>query len=306
MVKLQLPMLFDKFPFDAQLYQISDDFYNQNGEIVVGSNSDIVSDNSGGILSPNPTGTIGVVGQLVTNRRGLNINTGFDSDVIKFNVGWGLAQEIDIKTTRLEYYHRINGLALSRIYNPFPAGAVGPVKYGPYTRKTSVFRGAVEKVIITDLDPATADARSRLYYASVDLQAKAKMAVQDRSIFVNYLGSFGSAKKNANPIPGLDEQTLLFVQFHEIDMYVEILPSFILTLYGGFEIGQGGNDTEWDVTTQLPSDQYGRGLGVGFDWSLAENAGLYFRHRWMQFEDRSFPLDKYKGREVTLELKTFF
>jgi hypothetical protein len=307
MVKLQLPMLYNRIPFDAQIYQISDDFYNQNGEIVVGSNSEIVNDNSDINLQSNPTGLIGVVGQLITNRRGLNINTGFFTDVLKFNLGWGLAQEIETKTTRLEYYHRVNGLALSRIYNPFPGGSVvGPIKYGPYTRKTSVFRGALEKVRITDVDPATAEARNRLYYASVDLQAKAKMAVGDRSVYLNYLGSYGSAKTNANPIPGLDKQTFLFVQFHELDLYVEVMPGFIMTFYGGFEWGKGGNNTEWSDVSNLPSDQFGQGLGIGFDWSLAENAGLYFRHRWMQFEDKSFTLDKYKGREVTLELKTFF
>ena len=43
-----------------------------------------------------------------------------------------------------------------------------------------------------------------------------------------------------------------------------------------------------------------------FDWSLAPNAGLYLRHRWMDFEDRSFPEDTYAGTETTLELKVFF
>jgi len=39
---------------------------------------------------------------------------------------------------------------------------------------------------------------------------------------------------------------------------------------------------------------------------LAKNTGLYIRHRWMNYEDRNFSLDKYKGTETTVELKIFF
>ncbi|HKL03214.1 MAG TPA: hypothetical protein VJ911_06040, partial [Cryomorphaceae bacterium] len=85
-----------------------------------------------------------------------------------------------------------------------------------------------------------------------------------------------------------------------------ILPKFILTGYFGIENARGGRDTEWNEETQAPLDQLGTAVGVGFDWMIAENSGLYFRHRWMEFEDRNFSLDRYRGREVTIELKTFF
>ena len=48
------------------------------------------------------------------------------------------------------------------------------------------------------------------------------------------------------------------------------------------------------------------GIGLGFDWMVAENSGIYFRYRWFSFEDRSFAIDQYQGREITIELKTFF
>jgi hypothetical protein len=73
----------------------------------------------------------------------------------------------------------------------------------------------------------------------------------------------------------------------------------------GIENARGGRKTDWGETF-LPRDQLGTGIGLGFDWALAENSGLYVRHRWLNYEDRSFLLDKYRGREITVELKTFF
>jgi len=111
---------------------------------------------------------------------------------------------------------------------------------------------------------------------------------------------------NLAAVPLMKESTYLFVQYHEFDLYYEVLPKFILTGYYGIENARGGRNTDWDSDTNKPRDQLGTGIGAGFDWKWAENSGLYFRHRWMQFEDRSFSLDKFKGREYTIEIKAFF
>ena len=96
------------------------------------------------------------------------------------------------------------------------------------------------------------------------------------------------------------------MQYHEVDFYYEVIPKFIVTGYFGIENARGGNATRWNEETQLPLDQLGTAIGIGFDWQLTENSGLYVRHRWMEFEDRSFPDDKFRGTELTVELKTFF
>jgi hypothetical protein len=217
-----------------------------------------------------------------------------------------LAKELEAASTQLTYVHRINGLALSRVYNPFPANATGPTVFGPYGRQLSFFRGVSEIVQTTDIDPATATALNKKYFSAVDLQAKVKGTINDRALYFFYLGSFGSAKSNASPIPSMDGDTYLFVQSHEFDIYYELLPGFMVTGYLGLEKAQGGQFTDWDVDSQLPRDQFATGTGVGFDWTISKSTGIYFRHRWMEFEDKSFSLDKYKGKEVTLELKTFF
>ena len=301
-----LPKEYTFLPIDVQLYQINKNFFNQNGEIATNSNPDILKD-IGVVAGANGIGgQITQVNQLVHNRRGVNINAIAELGALKFNVGWGFSQEIDAEATELTYVHRVNGLALSRIYNPFPANATGPTIFGPYGRQLSFFRGVTEIAQTTDLDPATAEALNKKYFNAVDLQAKMKMTVNDRALYLFYLGSFGSAKSKASLIPSLSDDSYLFVQYHEFDLYYQLFPKFVLTGYLGIESARGGQFTDWDLESQLPRDQFATGVGLGFDWMVSKSTGIYFRHRWMDFEDRSFALDRYKGREVTIELKTFF
>ncbi|MBR9919225.1 MAG: hypothetical protein GYB31_00195 [Bacteroidetes bacterium] len=306
MARIYVPEEYTWLPLDIQLYQISKNFFNQNGEIATNSNREILED-QGLIAGANGFGgQIAQVNQLVHNRRGININTGIEIERFKFNVGWGLSAEIDPEATMISYVHRINGLALSRVYNPFPANATGPTIFGPYGRKISFFRGVSEVAQTTDLDAGTAEALNRKYFSSVDLQAKFRTSFLDHPLYFFYLGSLGSASASLEAIPLLSDNGYLFVQYHEFDLYYELFPKFLLTMYYGLENVRGGQFTDWDLTSQLPRDQQGVGVGIGFDWTVAENVGIYFRHRWMSFEDRSFTLDTYKGREVTIELKTFF
>ncbi len=306
MLHFFLPAKYTKVPIDVQVYQISKDFFNQSGEVFTNSNPDILAEI--GIL-PGAVGAGGqltMTNQLVHNRRGINANAKFERGKFKFNVGWGIAQEIDALSTTLNYIHRINGLALSRIYNPFPAGATGPTVFGPYNRLFSYFRGVSEIVQTTDIDGGTAEAINRKWFNSLDLQAKYKTMLFDRELFFFYLGSFSSAESKASPLPSMNDNSYMFVQYHELDLYYELFPEFILTGYFGLENARGGRFTDWDLVSQLPRDQLGTAIGVGFDWAIAENAGIYVRYRWMNYEDRSFALDRYKGTELTIELKTFF
>ncbi len=306
MLRFRIPELYTFLPLDIQVYQISKNFYNENGEIATNSNPEILMD---GGLTFNATGAGGQIAQtnqLVHNRRGVTVGTAYEFGPLKLAGSWSLAQEIDPLATSLSYVHRINGLALSRIYNPFPGGITGPVVFGPYNRKLSFFRGVSEIVRTTDANPATNLSQQRKFFNTADFQAKYSTRLFDRSLYLFYLGFFGSVSPKAEASPVYNGDSYLFVQQHELDVYYEILPKFILTGYFGVENARGGKFTEWNEETNKPLDQLGTAIGVGFDWMLSENSGLYFRHRWMSFEDRSFPLDTYRGREITIELKTFF
>ncbi|NEN22702.1 hypothetical protein G3O08_04180 [Cryomorpha ignava] len=306
MLRFKIPESISFVPLDIQVYQISKNFYNENGEIATNSNPDIFDEIGLTVGSTGVSGQIAQSNQLVHNRRGITIGTGYEFGALKLAGTWSLAQEIDPLATALSYVHRINGLAMSRIYNPFPGGISRAIIFGPYNRKLSFFRGTSELVQTTDADPGTNLAKQRKFFNTADVQAKYNTRLFDRSLYLFYLGFFGSVSPNAEAAPGYNDESYLFVQQHELDVYYEIIPKFILTGYFGVENARGGRFTEWNEETNKPLDQLGTAVGVGFDWMLSENSGLYFRHRWMTFEDRSFPLDKYRGREITIELKTFF
>ena len=306
MLRAKVPAERTVFPLDVQLYQVGRHFYNENGEIATGNNPQLRA-NAGCEVAAGDGGVGGVitqVNQLAHNRRGVNVNTGWRGGPAQFGVGWGLAHELAPTTSELSYVHRVNGLALSRIYNPFPENATCATQFGPLGRQYSFFRGVFERVQTTDVDPVSGTALNRKFYHAVDLTGKVRGRLLDRNLYLFYLGSFGSANPSAQALPR-DDDTYLFVQYHEFDLYAEITDRFMLTGYLGLENARGGRFTELSDETGLPRDQVARGIGVGFDWTLAPNTGLYVRHRWMDFEDRSFPLDTYQGREMTVELKIF-
>jgi len=309
MLRLKVPEEISFVPIDVQVYQISKDFYNENGEIATNGNRDIQAQFSSGAIIPGQNGVgsqITQVNQLAHNRRGINLNTGITLKDFKFNLGWGIAAEMEAQNTAVTFVHRINGLALSRIYNPFPANATSATNFGPYGRKFSFFRGAFEVVPTTDIDPATAGPLNRKFFTTIDIQAKYKTTVAQKPLYFFYLGTLGSASSKSELLPTLTEDGYLFTQYHEFDLYYELVDNFILTTYAGFEFAQGGTFTAWNTETSKPLDQRGTGLGIGFDWTIAKNSGLYFRYRWMDFEDLNFALDTFRGREFTIELKTFF
>lgn len=307
MVRAETPAARTGLPLDVQLYQVGRHFFNENGEIATTNNPSIRLDPRCAV--PAGAGSVGglltQVGQLTHNRRGVNFNTALEAGPARFNVGWGIAHELAPTTSELSFIHRINGLALSRIYNPFPAEAVCATQFGPLGRQFSFFRGVFERVPLTDVEPVTGWPTNRKYYHAVDLQSKLRARALGRPAYLFYLASFGSANPSATILPR-DDDTYLFVQYHELDAYYALFDRFILAGYLGLERARGGRFTERDAETGRPRDQRGVGVGVGFDWTLAPNAGLYFRHRWMDFADRSFAVDTYAGREMTLELKIFF
>ncbi|MEL6652908.1 MAG: hypothetical protein AAFQ87_19070 [Bacteroidota bacterium] len=308
LLTIGIPKKYTFLPIEAQFYQISKNFYNDNSEVQTFSNPEIQNSSVG----PNQVGQAAVggalaqVGQFVHNRRGVFLNTGTNLGPLKLNVGWGISQEIDTLSTELSYVHRINGLALSRIYNPFPAGATGPTVVGPYNRVFTFFRGAYERVRLTDLDPATLAPLNRKHFQSLDIQAKLRTSLAQRPLYLFYLGSWMGASSKIKALPGFGDDVYIQAQYHEFDLYYELFPKFILTGYYGIEFIKGGRDTDWDLESAQPRNQFGQGIGLGFDWTVAENAAFYVRHRLMRFEDASFALDRYRGNETTIELKVFF
>jgi hypothetical protein len=328
MVRARTDRAWTRLPLDVQLYQVGRHFFNENGEIATNNNPQIRADPGCAVPAGGGSagGLITQVNQLAHNRRGVNLNTEVNVANVRFKVGWGLAHELAATTDELSYIHRINGLAVSRIYNPFPAEATCATQYGPLGRKFTFFRGAFERVPLTDVDPVTGFATNRKYFHAVDLQGKFRAEGLGMPAYLFYLGSFGSANRSAQIVPR-DDDTYLFVQYHEVDAYLGLTDAFILTGYVGVENARGGRFTEASEISGKTRDQIGTGFGIGFDWTLTPSTGLYLRHRWIDFEDRSFdripnplfgnpdappgqpetlPGDSFSGTETTLEFKVFF
>jgi hypothetical protein len=317
MVKARIPKDYTFLPLEIQAYQVGKNFYNDEGEIQTFSNPEIQNATTGvnQVGQPSAGGALTMVGQLVHNRRGINLNTEGELGPIRFNVGWGIARELDSLSNTLSYVHRINGLALSRIYNPFPAGATSPTVFGPYQRQVSFFRGVYETVRLTDVDPGTLAPLTIKNFQAFDVQAKYKTHILDRPLFLFYLGSWMSASPDLRFFPSFDADAYIQAQYHEIDLYYELFPNFILTGYYGLEFAKGGRNTAWgetittaegEILQPQPRNQRGQGIAFGFDWTVSENAAFYVRQRFMNFEDKSFALDKYRGQETTIELKVSF
>lgn len=308
MLKVRPPKELTYLPLELKVYQIGKNFYNDNGEIQTFSNPEIQNATTG----PNQVGQAAVggaltqVGQLVHNRRGVELNTGADLGPLRVNVGWGISRELDSLSNELSYVHRINGLALSRIYNPFPAGATGPTIVGPYSRVVTFFRGAYERVQLTDFDPGTFQPLTLKNFQSVDVQAKFRTELGKKSLYLFYLGTWMAASPDVRALPTFNDQTYIQARYHEFDLYYELFPSFLLAGYVGLEYIKGGVNTEFDDDSLQPRNQVGQAVAFGFDWNVAKNAAFYVRQRYMDFRDKSFSLDRYKGSETTVELKIFF
>lgn len=80
----------------------------------------------------------------------------------------------------------------------------------------------------------------------------------------------------------------------------------MINAYYGYERTIGNYLTNINEETFRPMNQFGLGWGYGVDIDLGKNARLYLRNRYFSFEDKSFPMDRFKGNEWTVELKAFF
>jgi hypothetical protein len=94
--------------------------------------------------------------------------------------------------------------------------------------------------------------------------------------------------------------------FQEFELMFPVHRRFTLVGYAAMEWNKGSTRTQLSTETYKPLDQKGTGLGFGLDVDLAENAGIYIRHRWMEHKDDSFVLDQFKGQETVVEIKISF
>jgi len=308
MMDFVIPKKVIGLPIALRYYQIGQHFTsnvaNFNNATVSQVNSGY-SGSSNGLLTPfGPA--MENVGDLSNNRRGAAINL-TSIKVWKFNFATGTQISAELEkldsSNYMFYSHRINNLVWHRLPNYFPV--LGTGTYGPENRVSSYYRGVSEKVNITDRNTDGTPMHKK-YFNSWDLQAKFKNKIFNRDFYMFYLGTFSSVQNSLSAVPKFNDEAYIRAQFHELDVYYNITPDFVLALYGGLEFIKGNQYTDISTVSGKPRDQVGTALGYGFDYSFTQSTTLYFRHRWFTFEDRNFAAEKFSGAEATVELKMMF
>lgn len=312
-----IPKKFTYLPLNVQLFQIGPNFINLN-TIVLNTSLAEAQNQSSSLANSQSifpfNSPITEIGQLTNNRKGVNINTEkIILKKIRVNMGYGNAKEIERINSAISYSHRVNGLAISRL-NPFVAGV------GPYNRLGTLFRGYFETANLSDTTSAGKPLNDK-YYNTLEVQVKYGNKFFKKDFFLFYNGYFNSVQPMFSLFNKFNDDAYIRAYSNEFDLHYNIVPKFTLVGYYGIERIIGNRFTDLntsanptaisytpkaEVLTNNPRNQIGQGIGIGFDVDLGKDVGLYYRHRWFQYEDKNFAADRYKGQEATIELKVTF
>ncbi|MBX9853554.1 MAG: hypothetical protein K2X86_17560 [Cytophagaceae bacterium] len=283
-------------------------------------------------------GMVTEVGQLANNRQGLNLfaNKEFFYKKIKTKFALGMAQEIenlagDLRnggranfvaggtpdsvtkvpfTNSITFEHKLNGLTRSRF-------AFFKRFQGPLGRLHSVYRRSFENIAITD---SVIDYKKS--FNTIDFELKYKFKLLGKEIIVSNFNNFSSVQDKFSPIPVFTDDAFLRYFYEELMVFYAIHQKVTLVGFLGLERVKGNSRTEVaDANGNLikdangrpvadpngkPIDATGHGYGLGLDYNFHSRASLHVRHRWFNYADKNFTLDKFKGNEMTVEFKVFF
>ena len=289
-----------KIPTEVHIFRISPKVINNNAiffnSAIVEANNAIPAGSVGSSAALAPfASSLTAIGQFTNNRQGININSEYEvNKKLKFSFANGISTEIEGLSNQISYGHPVNQLTRSRLWRwDFPTSV------GPYGRYNVIFRDAYELMTITD----TAVAKK---FNVIEFQTKYHTKLSNRDLYIFLLSRLSSVQDFLSPITVFSEKAYLRHYSHELEMYYSLNPKTIITTYLGYESAVANYSTEVDAISKRPRNQRGWGVGLGVDYDIAKNTALYFRHRWFNFEDRSFSRDAFAGKETVLELKFSF
>ncbi len=302
--KLQLPKTLTYLPFELHYYRISPNAINNNALFWNTSitefqeNTQTATQGSTNVLTPTTSSVIGI-GQMTNNRTGVNLNTELEIKKFKFAAGIGMSSEIEALSNSIAYGHPVNQLTRSRLWRwNFPQ------EVGPYSRYSVAFRDVFETLNLTnDVNGVPAETKK---FSTVELQAKYKVNLGTKPLYLFYLGRYNSVQPKLSPIPVFSEKAYLRQYVSEWEAYLGVTKNLVWSHYIGIERTLGNYNTEVDFDSRRPRNQKGFGYGTGLEYGMGKNAVLRMQYRWFSFEDRSFANDQFKGREALIELKTVF
>ena len=305
-ISIQPSSKYIKFPLKIEGYYISPGFVNIHSSIINGSvpsfSSQTTSFNGEGIPDgARPYGGVMTPIHVKSNNRyGLIINSEFDIGKVKVNIGNAVSREISNDTNLVSFFHKVNGLYLSRIER-FKSSA------GPQNNLTTFFRGYYENVFI---DERTNNEIKKSYNVLL-LNLKYQSKIFNKDFFFFYLGELHSLQSFLSPLPVFSNKAILKNHFHEIDLYLGISKTFSVIGYFGREFINGNSSSGLgDVldadNNYNPREGMGKVIGIGFDYSITPKSCLYFRLKKVSYADNNFSNNLYSGYESTIEFKVFF
>lgn len=303
--KLLSPKFADAVQFELHGFRIDPSLINNVSVFINSSvNEYIVNDIPAGQVGSNavlqPTGSAVVpLGMMTNNRQGLNLNMSFELGDLHGGIGFGAASEIEARSTQISFGHPVNRLTRSRFWR-----FLFPANVGPYNRYSDIFRDTFETMNLSD--DSSGVAVNKKHFSTIETQLKYKTRFLRRDLYVFFLGQYQSVQQFWSPLIVTTEEAYLRQYASELELYFALNERININSYLGYERTLGNYLTDLDNITRRPRNQEGYGLGVGLDISLGRNARLYLRHRWFEFEDRSFQLDHFRGQETVVELKTTF
>ncbi|MFZ4784951.1 MAG: hypothetical protein ACOYLH_05690 [Flavobacteriales bacterium] len=239
------------------------------------------------------------VSQMTNNRQGADVNVDAKVGKLKISAGAGFTSELMPAAQVITYGHPVNQFTRSRFWRwTFPANV------GPYNRYSDIFRDTYETVNLSD--DSSGVVINKKHFSGMEAQLKYSTMLAGRELFIFSLFQMNSAQRDWSPVLVTTEKAYVRQYASEVEMYYRIASQVMLSGYYGYERTIANYLTDIDEETRRPRNQYGEGVGVGLDIDLGKNARLYLRHRWYYFRDESFELDRFRGREMTVELKAFF
>ncbi len=290
----------NKFPLELHLFSVSPRVLNNNSVFI---NSAIQQTTSNSLTQPiliPVSSAVLPVGQMANNRQGFELNSQLNFGRFKTSIGYSNSAEIENLSSQITYGHPFNNLSIARFYRwNFPS------EVGPYQNLNKIYRAVFEVLNLTELD-AKGKPLFKKYFNSVEINSKYKTAIGKKDLYIFYLGNFNSVQNDWSPITVFSEKAILRTYVHQLETYLKLSSNLIWTNYASFERNIANYQTVVDIKTKRPKNQTGYSFASGFDIQLGRNVGLYIRQRWMNYKDTSFQLDKYKGWETSIELKSFF
>lgn len=319
-VKLLIDKEITKIPIELHYYRIGAEVVNNNA---IFWNTTIVEPTPAlneGQISANAlipfASAIVPVGQMTNNRTGMNINSEVKISNLNVSFGYGVSTEIQAFQNRIAFTNSVNQLTRSRLWRwNFPQNV------GPYGRYNVTYRDAFQQVELTDTDLGVATNPKK--FTNTEIHAKYKTKIGYRNFYWFFLGRYNTAQPDFAVIPPFNEDAYLRQYTSETEIYYQVSDPLFINAYLGYERTIGNYQTVVSSETFRPLNQTGWGVGLGLDINISRNAGLYIRHRWVDFEDASFLEDRikadtksprvndtnrffYQPQETLVELKVFF